>query len=159
MYCAALRSVHVDRGLATDVFQDETFRRVLAGIRRRQPTVTPTQAEPITLPILQKLINVKADVLHLTTNDQIDELNMTAAIAIGFGGFLRLREFTYKAKDLLNLQTFKHTSLLRSDVTFSDTDDYVIIALKRSKTDYDHKGVAIVVAASRTLTCLVHILR
>jgi hypothetical protein len=34
-YCAALRSVHVDRGLATDVFQDETFRRVLAGIRRR----------------------------------------------------------------------------------------------------------------------------
>jgi hypothetical protein len=34
-YYAALRSVHVDRGLATDVFQDETLRRVLAGIRRR----------------------------------------------------------------------------------------------------------------------------
>ena len=111
------------------------------------------------MPILQKLINVKANVLHLTTNDQIDELNMTAAIAIGFGGFLRLGEFTYKAKDLLNLRTFEHTSLLRSNVTFSDTNDYVTIALKRSKTDYDHKGVAIVVAASRTLTCLVHILR
>jgi hypothetical protein len=32
-YCFALRSVHVDRGLLLDVFQDETVRRVLASIR------------------------------------------------------------------------------------------------------------------------------
>jgi hypothetical protein len=84
---------------------------------------------------------------------------MIAAIAIGFGGFLRLGEFTYKAKDLLNTRTFENTSLLRSDVTFSDTDDHVTIALKRSKTDYDYKGVAIVIAASHTPTCPIRTLR
>ena len=151
--------MHVDRGLPINVFQDETFRQVLAGIRRRQPASPPAQAEPITLPILQQIVNVEVDVAQLSIHDRIDELNIVAAITTAYGGFLRSGEFTYDAKDLKDKRTFEHTSLLRSDVTFSNSDDHVVIALKRSKTDYEQKGVAIVVAASSTFTCPVQALR
>lgn len=78
---------------------------------------------------------------------------MAAATTVAFGGFLRSREFTYEAKDLRDLLAFQSTNILRSDVTFSDSNDYVIIALKRSKTDLQHKGVAIVISATDTATC------
>jgi hypothetical protein len=158
-YISALRSVHVDRGLGTEVFQDETLRRAIAGVRRRQPKTDVDQAEPITLPILKKLINVDVDTSHMTTDQAIDELNFVTAAVTCYAGFMRSGEITYEAKDRSNQQLFEKTALLRSDITFSDTDDHVIFALKVSKTDYDHKGVQIVIAASNSSTCPVRALR
>jgi hypothetical protein len=56
-------------------------------------------------------------------------------------------------------RTFQQTRLLRSDITFGGLDDHAIISLKRSKTDYNHEGVEIVVAATGSSTCPVQALR
>jgi hypothetical protein len=97
---------HVDRALDLKVFEDPTFRRVLAGIRRRQPSPTVHQAEPITLPILRQIVNVNDDLKTLSTGEQTNELNIVAAAATAFGGFLRSGKFTYKGKELQNITTF-----------------------------------------------------
>jgi hypothetical protein len=84
---------------------------------------------------------------------------MVAAAAVAYGGFLRSGEITYEAKDLLNYRTFENTILTRSDITFSENNDHVTVSLKRSKTDHEHKGVDIVIAASNTSTCAVKALK
>ena len=84
---------------------------------------------------------------------KVDEVNLTAALATGFAGFLRSGEFTYETRDLSSWRTFESTSLLRSNVRFSDSFDHAILTLKRSKTDLEHKGVQIVLAASLNSTC------
>ena len=158
-YFSALRSVHVDRGLPTTVFDDETLRRVLAGIKRRQPHHESSQAKPITLDILETAFNTNTDLSTMTESQKIDEINTVAAATVAYGGFLRSGEFTYESKDLQNKRVFTNTSLLRSDITFSDLDEHVTVSLKRSKTDYDHVGVDIIIAATGTSTCPVQALR
>jgi hypothetical protein len=95
----------------------------------------------------------------MTKDQRIDEINIVAAATVAFGGFLRSGEFTYEAKDLYNKRSFKNTSLLRSDITFSDLDEHVIVSLKRSKTNYNHIGVDIIIAATATPTYPVRALR
>jgi hypothetical protein len=141
------------------VFDDETLRRVLTGIKRRQPYRESSQARLITLDILEKAFTTNTDLSIMTANQKIDEINTVAAATIAYAGFLRSGEFTYEAKDLRNKRAFQNTSLLRSDITFSDLDEHVILSLKRSKTDYDHVGVDIIIAATGTPTCPVQALR
>ena len=104
-------------------------------------------------------MNVNDDLKTLSTGEQINELNIVAAAAIAFRGFLRSGEFTYEGKELQNTTTFQNTRLLRSDVTFSENNDHVSIRLKRSKTDTDHKGVEITIIASNSSTCVVQVLQ
>ena len=158
-YFSALRSVHVDRGMPTTVFDDETLRRVLAGIKRRQPHRDLVQARPITSDILEKAFTVDSDLSTLTNRQKVDVVNIVTTATVAYGGFLRSGEVTYKATDLRNKRTFKDTSLLRSDITFGDLDEHVILSLKRSKTDHDHVGVNIVIAATGSSTCPVRALR
>ena len=102
---------------------------------------------------------MNTDLSTMTENQKVDEINTVAAATVVYGGFLYSGEFIYEAKDLRNKRSFKSTSLLRSDITFSDLDEHVIISLKRSKTDYDHVGVDIIIAATATPTCPVRALR
>ena len=62
-------------------------------------------------------------------------------------------------KDQPNSRNFINTKLTRSDITFDEDLEYAILRLKRSKTDYDHKGVEIVLAATHDQTCPVTALR
>jgi surface polysaccharide O-acyltransferase-like enzyme len=89
----------------------------------------------------------------MTENQRIDEINTIAMAIIAFRGFLYSGEFIYEAKDLCNKRSFKSTSLLCLDITFSDLNEYVIILLKRSKTDYNYISVNIIIAVIATLTC------
>lgn len=95
----------------------------------------------------------------LSLSARIDEVNIVGALASGFAGFLRSGEFTYDARELSNRRVFESTSLLRSNVTFSDNFDHAILTLKRSKTDIEHKGVQIVLAASSNSICPVRALK
>jgi hypothetical protein len=72
---------------------------------------------------------------------------------IAFEGFLYSGEFTYKAKDLYNKRSFKNTSLLCLDIMFSDLNEYIIVLLKRSKTNYNYISVDIIIATTATPTC------
>jgi hypothetical protein len=148
-YLSALRSVHVDRRLPTDVFQSEWLYRIITGIRRLTPYEFKTRAAPITLDILEKITSAEPPT--------VDELNLDTACKVAFAGFLRSGEFLHD--DRLDRETFENTSLTRSDITFAENDEYARLRLKRSKTDTLFKGVDILLAATGTPTCPVYALR
>jgi hypothetical protein len=52
-----------------------------------------------------------------------------------------------------NPLTFQNTKITRQDVRFFEKGLYATIFLKRSKTDYDHRGVTIVLTASHDSVC------
>ena len=89
---------------------------------------------------------------------QRNDLNIAVAACIAFAGFLRVGEFTYSAADLRNGHTFTATKLTRSDIRFSLTLDHALLTLKRSKTDRNHEGVSIVLAATNDVACPVEAL-
>jgi hypothetical protein len=148
---SALRSVHVDRQYSLTPFESPWLKRLLDGIRRCQPDAEVHKAEPISRQTLVKLAE--------TDTGSIADLNFITACKVAWAGFLRCGEFTYSAKDYPGSRNFVNTKLTRSDVTFDEAFGYAIIRLKRSKTDYDHKGVEIVLAASRDQVCPVSALR
>jgi hypothetical protein len=113
----------------------------------------------MTLDILESSFTTTTNLLIMTNKQKIDEVNIVAVATVAYGGFLRSGEFTYEAKDLQDKRAFASTSLLRSDITFGDVDEHVILSLKRSKTDYDHVGVDIVIATTGNSTCPVRALR
>jgi hypothetical protein len=71
---------------------------------------------------------------------------------VAFKGFFYSGKFTYKAKDLYNKCSFKNTSLLYSDIIFSNLNEYIIVLLKRSKTNYNYIGIDIIIAVIATPT-------
>ena len=150
-YVSALRSVHVDRGLSTDVFEHERLQRIINGIRRATPFTAKKKAAPLTPEILTQVTQPWRDSLD------IDDVNLDAAFKVAFAGFLRSGEFLHD--DRLQRRTAEQTKLTRSDVTFGENDEHVLLRLKRSKTDVQHRGVEIVLAATDSPLCPVRTLR
>jgi hypothetical protein len=74
---------------------------------------------------------------------------MTTACKVTWAGFLRSGEFTYSLKDQPGSHDFINTKLTRSDITFDECYEYAILRLKRSKTDTNHKGIGIILAATQ----------
>ena len=58
-----------------------------------------------------------------------------------------------------NRKTFGVIKPTRGDISFAENDQFAILRLKRSKTDVDHKGVQIMLAATNNHTCPVRALR
>lgn len=69
--------------------------------------------------------------------------------------FLRIGKFTYAKGELANCKIFSATKLTRSDITFSQNDQYAVLRLKKCKTDIKHAEAEIIIAATNHLTCLV----
>lgn len=116
------------------------------------PTNTSVRrAEPISRQTLVKLTEA--------CSDSVGDINFSTACKIAWAGFLRSGEFTYSLKDQPGSRTFTNTKLTRSDITFDENFDYAILRLKRSKTDLDHKGVEIILAATHDQICPVAALR
>jgi hypothetical protein len=145
---AALRSIHVDRQLDVMVFDNPWLRQIIAGIRRVEPVAICKQATPITQSLLQDLTS------PTLSSESLEDINFDTAAKVAFAGFLRMGEFTIKTSQLNdNPRTFNYTRLTRSDVTFSDDNLHVVLCLKRSKSDTEHRGVDIVLAATGSITC------
>jgi hypothetical protein len=81
---AALRSIHIDYQLDAMVFDDPWLRRVVAGVRRVEPTATRRQATPITQSLLQELTS------PTLSSDSLEDLNFDTAAKVAFAGFLRM---------------------------------------------------------------------
>jgi hypothetical protein len=84
---AVLRSLHIDHQLDATVFDNPWVRRVVAGVRRVEPTVTCRQATPITQSLLQELTG------PTLSSDSLEDLNFDTAAKVAFAGFLRMGEF------------------------------------------------------------------
>ena len=76
-----------------------------------------------------------------------------------FAAFLRLGEVTYNPADVINNTRFLQTKVTRSCIRFSPNYDHLTLYLKRSKTDVDHKGVTILVAAIEGPFCTIAAMR
>lgn len=150
-YLSALRSYHVDNNLPIQVFSSPRIDRILNGARYLFP-YTKKERLPITKDILQKITQA--------TPISIEELNIDTAFKVAWAGFLRMGEFTYTDTEAQS-RVFARTKLTRSDITFSDGDQHAILRLKRSKTDVQHTGVEIILAATQSAarTCPVTALR
>lgn len=147
-----LRSVHVDRRLPTDLFNHPWLVRILAGIKRCNHEEDKKKAAPLNIEILEKIS-------ALPPQPSIEDINFSVASKVAFAGFMRSGEFTYTQKDLDKADTFSKTKLTRSDITFGGDNEYAILRLKRSKTDTDHEGIDIMLAATPSPTCPVAALR
>ncbi len=71
---------------------------------------------------------------------------------------MRMWELTYTAAEAKKA-TFAETGLTRSDISFAEEDQYAILQLKQSKTDTEHTGLQIILAATGEPTCPVAALR
>ena len=123
----------------------------LQGISRCHPSDNTKKAEPMSMVTLEKVVD--------TGDKSTEELNFNTACKIAFAGFLRSGEFCYSASDLKDKYTFINTKLTRSDITFAADDSYAILRLKRSKSDIDHQGVDIILAATNKPCCPVTALK
>lgn len=138
-YLSCLRSYHVDRGWSVEVFADPLLKRMLVGARSLFPGNT-AKKDPLTLDMLSKITKKW---LHGP-----DEFNvrLSALFLVAFFGLFRIGELTYDTKDLKKMDLFRATKLTRGDVAI--IHDRATITLKRSKTDTNHEGVTVTLAAS-----------
>ncbi|KAH9214792.1 hypothetical protein DL95DRAFT_461631 [Leptodontidium sp. 2 PMI_412] len=150
-YLSYIRLVYVDSRLNTEVFSSSFLRRIIKGVRRCQPT-TVKQTGALTALQVQKMTVPSSSALD------IDNVYFNAAAKAAFSGFLRSGEFTYSKADV-GKDSFQSTNLTRANVTFANDDKYAILPLKRSKTDYRHRGVDIHPALSKGPLCPVVVLR
>lgn len=151
-YLYALQSYHTDRDWPTDMFHTLYLKRLLSGIKS---IFRSKKAErlPITMALLQRMTAYRVV-------EPVDA-NFRASFLMGYAGFFRAGEFTYEAKHLEDMAAFKASRLCRSDVSFAADWTNMVITLRASKTDIEHQGVKIYIAATphRLNTCPVFAMR
>jgi hypothetical protein len=148
-YVSALRSVHVDLNLPTEVFTSDHITRLINGAINLFPARKKAERRKISREILLQLVSPEAT----RGETKVDRLNANAAFTTAFAGFMRMGEFTHKEVDLRDPERFKAEKLTRRCVTQSSANDYYTLFLPRSKTDYDNTGVRIVLAAANDDAC------
>lgn len=155
-YLSALRSVHVNRRLDTEVFASPWIKRILAGIRRTEPVHSTKHAFPISHDVLEAITSRYPGDIE-TSQIARDNLNFDTLAKVAFAGFFRLGELTFKSHE--QSHDFTDIKIRRNDVTFASDGSQVQIRLRRSKTDKENRGVNIVLAATSSPTCPVRSLR
>ncbi len=83
---------------------------------------------------------------------------MDTVFKVAWAGFMGMEESTYTAAEAKKA-TFAETGLTKSDISFAEGDQYAILRLKQSKTDTEHTGVQIILAATGDPICPVAALR
>lgn len=142
-YLSALRSHHIDLRLPLDVFDSPEVKRLVRGLKSLNPSTKRKERLPILQPTLGAMLR--------TERLSRDDYNINAAFTLAFAAFLRLGEITFKPNADTTSLAFVREHVTRSDVMLEE--DHLVLRLKRSKTDYEHQGVSITVAASGLDTC------
>ena len=148
-YLLALKFYYIDRQLSLKSFDDPWIALIIKGGKWLFPSKKKNRL-PITKDIFKK-ITIEAP---LTVNN----LNIDTTFKVAWAGFMQLGKITYtvaEAKKAL----FKDIRLTKSDISFAKGDQYAILRLKQSKTNVDHTGVQIMLAATGEPTCPVSALR
>ncbi len=140
---SALKSYHIDRRLSLKGFDDPLMALIIRGGKMLFPSKKKNRL-PVTKNILEEITKEKPLML-------IDP-NVDTAFKVAQAGFMRLREIMYMAAEAKK-STFAETKLTRSDISFEKGDQYATLRLKRSKTDVEHTGVQIILAAKGEQTC------
>lgn len=151
VYLAAVKNMHVEFGCPLDFSNMSFLYKVLRGIKcclgvHKRPRY------PITFAVLKK-ISVK---LNPSYSHDTDTAMLWAAFTLAFFGFLRSSEFTCNGK------FDKSCHLTKSDVVFHPSfaqPSYLVITIKKSKTDPFRETVKLTIAKSNSTICAVSALR
>lgn len=127
-YLSAIRSWHVDHAYSLAPFETPRMKLMLQSGKSFFPSTTA-----IRLPITKDILTT----ITALSPTNINELNLDAAFKVAWAGFMRLGEITYTQTERKSV-SFKDLHLTRSDVTFSEQDQYATLRLKRRKTDVNH---------------------
>jgi hypothetical protein len=143
-YLSAIRSVHLDRVMPVDVFENPSLRRLLDGATSLNPSPKDKARKlPILRPTLEKIA---------TGGSSRADITLNSAFCLAFAGCLRMGEISYTEKQRAE-QSFSATRVTRSDVKISSSGDHMTFRLKRSKTDKHKEGVQITIAATYDTVC------
>lgn len=148
-YLSGLRAYHIDHHMSLEVFDAPRLAWIIKGGKRLYPSHKKNRL-PVTKDILERI----------TYKDPqtIDEVNIDTAFKVAWAGFMRLGEITYTETEVKK-PSFIQTRLTRSDISFAEGNQYATLRLKRSKTDTEHTGVQIILAASHDTACPVSALK
>jgi len=150
-YLNDLRSYQVDSGLGIDVFSSPHLKRMIKGAGRLFNGAQPRERRPIMKKTLTRICSQPS--LEPSTKLTKNSLNFDTAFKVAFAGFMRLGEFTYTKQQPTKPHTFKETKLTRRDIKICEGGRYATLLLRRSKADYKHKGVTILLTATGDGTC------
>lgn len=148
-YLTGLGSAQIDMGHENlAVFYSPLLQRLIAGSRRLHGEADTKERLPITKDILLKLI---AGFDQSTR----DGSTLYASFCLAFAAFLRIGEFTYSARDLMDID-FPKWFLTRRSVKLYD--DHLELTLPASKTDPFRQGITLTVAATGDEACAIRAL-
>ena len=124
VYLSSITHQHHLNRFRSPVTDNPTLQLVLRGIERQQSRIQPKCRRPITMQVLEKLME---GLRHDHTLGTHDQLMLRAAMALAFFGFLRVGEFT------TSTQRLPTQFLARRDISLSR--DLMKVFLHFSKTD------------------------
>ena len=131
VYLAAIGALHRQFGHRQPTHHNPRLNLVLRGAKRAHAMTRKKTRQPITPPILARLL---AQVKTSKSLGRHDKRMLTAAFLAAFSGFLRVSECTAPSQAAFNPRI--HPT--RSDIVVGDGD--LIFHIKRSKTDQLHQG-------------------
>ncbi|KAG6042728.1 hypothetical protein E4U17_001248 [Claviceps sp. LM77 group G4] len=124
-YIAALRSVHIDLDLPSDLLDGLHVRRLVSGAFGTFPQQKPQQRIPITRALLLRLFDPAA----AKGETPADTLNLNIELAFALAGFMG--KFTHLAVDV-ECNDCVHTKLTVRYLTISPDSDHLQLLLPRS---------------------------
>ena len=143
VYISATRAAHREIGLPDPTHHNHQLTLVLRGIRRQHNPNTSRRREPITPPLLARMVRYIRNSARLSP---LDRRMLSAAFTLAFHGFLRVSEFTMPPHTRFNPRlhpSTSHVELHRRYYTFY---------LPHSKTDQLHRGYTIRLTGATPVT-------
>lgn len=147
VYLAAVKNLHTEFGFPLDLTSMPLLYKTLRGMKCSQG-VSKRARYPSTISVLHK-IYFKLKPFH---SQEVDSSMLWAAFTLAFFGFLRSSEFTCNGK------FDPHTHLSRADINFQPnifSPDFVVITIKKSKTDPFRETAKLTIARSNSNVCAV----
>ena len=141
VYVSSITHQHHLNGFRSPVTDNPTLQLVLRGIERQQSRIQPRCRRPITMQVLEKLME---GLRHDHTLGTHDQLMLRAAMTLAFFGFLRVGEFTTSTQHPPQF-------LARRDISLSK--DQMKVFLHFSKTDQLGKGSTITIGRTGGVCC------
>ena len=148
-YLSALKSYHINKRQRLKGFDDPRIAFIIKEGRRPFPSKKQNR-----LPITKNIFEMMAEKEDPTVTD----FNIDTTLKMAWANLIRIEESIYTSAEAKKA-TFSKTGLIRSNISFAGGDQYVILRLKRSKTNTEHTGVQIILAATNNRTCFITSLR
>ena len=150
VYLAAVGSLHRQLGYRVPTHNNSRLRLVLRGAKRAHASTARNTREPITGPILKRLLTAIRDPRSLSGHDK---RLLAAAFSLAFFGMLRISEFTTPSAGGFNHRV--HPT--RNCVDLSK--GWYTFLIKRSKTDQLQHGAKVYICQSGGKLCPVMAMR